>query len=71
MIFFASPPAPFIRGDLVYLKQLDETVLEPYLAMLADPETQRLTATKATFTRKSNGAIGQFLKPTPMNLSAR
>lgn len=52
MTFFASPPAPFIKGELVYLKQLDETVLEPYLEMLADPESQRLTATKATFTRE-------------------
>lgn len=43
--------APTLEGQLVRLKQLDVTVLEPYLQFLAEPEGQRLTATKQKFTR--------------------
>ena len=43
--------APLIEGQLVRLKQLDISQLEPYLEFLADPEGQRLTATTQKFTR--------------------
>ena len=33
-----QPAAPQLEGQLVRLIQLDESVLEPYLEMLADPE---------------------------------
>jgi RimJ/RimL family protein N-acetyltransferase len=42
----AKPGAPVIA-----LRQLDLSVLEPYLRMLADPEGRRLTATTTDFTR--------------------
>jgi RimJ/RimL family protein N-acetyltransferase/predicted SprT family Zn-dependent metalloprotease len=40
-----------LEGSLVRLVQLDESFLEPYLEMLADPEGRRLTATDQSFTR--------------------
>ena len=43
--------APTLEGRLVRLKQLDISVLEPYLDFLAEPEGQRLTATTQKFTR--------------------
>ena len=42
----AKPGAPVIA-----LRQLDLSVLEPYLTMLTDPESRRLTATTADFSR--------------------
>ena len=47
-----SQANPSMDGVLVRLVQLDETVLEPYLEMLSDPEGRRLTATKAVFSRE-------------------
>ena len=40
-----------LQGVLVNLVQLDDSVLEPYLEMLSDPEGRRLTATKEVFSR--------------------
>lgn len=50
----AKPGAPVIA-----LRQLDLSVLEPYLAMLGDPEGRRLTATTAQFSRPQ---IAEWLK---------
>lgn len=38
---------PVLTGELVRLEPLTETVLEDYLAALADPEVQRLTGSHA------------------------
>lgn len=46
-----QPAAPQLEGQLVRLIQLDESVLEPYLEMLADPEGRKLTATTKDFSR--------------------
>jgi RimJ/RimL family protein N-acetyltransferase len=40
-----------LQGVLVNLVPLDDSVLEPYLEMLSDPEGRRLTATKEVFSR--------------------
>jgi RimJ/RimL family protein N-acetyltransferase/predicted SprT family Zn-dependent metalloprotease len=51
MTISSNPANPSMDGALVRLQQLDESVLEPYLEMLSDPEGRRLTATKEVFAR--------------------
>jgi RimJ/RimL family protein N-acetyltransferase/predicted SprT family Zn-dependent metalloprotease len=56
-------PAPYLYRGLVNLEPLDESVLEPYLEMLADPEGNRLTTTTQKFTREK---IVDWLKSRPL-----
>ena len=63
MADWLSRRAPSIYKGSVFLEQLDEIFLEPYLEMLADPEGQRLTGTTKKFTRNE---IVEWLKSRPM-----
>lgn len=45
-------PTPVLPAGELRLDPLDPSVLEQYLQMLADPESQRLTGTKQKFTRE-------------------
>lgn len=55
--------APYLHRGSVDLEALDERVLEPYLEMLSDPETNRLTTTTQKFTREK---IVEWLKSRPL-----
>ncbi len=55
--------APYLHRGSVDLEALDELVLEPYLEMLNDPESNRLTTTTQKFTREK---IIDWLKSRPL-----
>ncbi|AXB43477.1 GNAT family N-acetyltransferase [Amycolatopsis albispora] len=53
---------PGLPGELVTLRQLDETFLDGAWAVLQDPETRRLTGTHGVFTREQ---VHDYLKGRP------
>ena len=55
--------APYLHRGSVDLEALDERFLEPYLEMLADPESNRLTTTTQKFTREK---IVDWLNSRPL-----
>ena len=55
--------APYLHKGSVDIEALDERFLEPYLEMLADPESTRLTTTTKKFTREQ---IVEWLNSRPL-----
>jgi len=62
MTTFNQPPAATLSGKTLSLTQLDESFFEPLWAMLNEPESRRLTATKQSFSRPQ---IASWLQTRP------